>query len=655
MCGICGTVRFARGASPAPELLDRMTAALVHRGPDDSGAIIDGPAAMAIRRLSIIDLSTGRQPIANEAGDVHVVVNGEIYNYRELRERLIASGHRFRTRSDAEVVVHLYEEKSDAFLGELDGMFALAVWDGRNRRLLLARDRLGEKPLYVHADARRLVFASELKAILQCDDVPGELDLQSLSHYFAFLSVPGSRSIVRGVRKILPGHALVCEPSGRVRDFRYWDITGWDTADVTSESAAADELRARLEVAVRERLMADVPVGAFLSGGIDSSVVVALMQRFSNRPVKTFAIGFQGPEYYDELPYAREVARYLGTEHHEYRVRPDVAGMLAELTWYFDEPFAVSSAVPLYLLACRAREQVTVVLTGDGGDEVFAGYPRYRWDHAAERLRHVMPRPTRTLLSRATSAAAGVGSPWALQLRRAHKFAKSLTLSADERFALYVSPGDYDRDRTIFHHDLHSELARLRLLETETLARQYAGFDGHTPLNRRLYGDLKTSLADEMLSKVDRMTMAASLEARPPLLDYQLVEFMARLGPKFKQRGAHQKVLLKRAAADLVPPAVLTRKKHGFEVPLDQWFRGELRSLIKDELASSSFRDLGLFDLNGVSALIDAHLSRRANNGHRLWALLVFHLWHRRVLGNRRVAPTALRPSVVVAGAAVTH
>lgn len=618
MCGICGVLNFS-GAPVAEDALAAMRSTLRHRGPDEEGqSTVDG-VGLGICRLSIIDLSSGSQPICNEDGSIHLVFNGEIYNYLELRERLIARGHRFRSHSDTEVILHLYEDHGEKCVTYLEGMFAFAIWDGRQQKLLLARDRLGEKPLVYHLDATRLVFGSEIKA-LTAYGIPGEIDLDAVYHYFTLMSVPAPLTIFKGVRKLMPGHFLTCDRAGAVRICRYWDVTDWHSPSGRTEDDRLAELDECLDKSVRQRLQADVPVGALLSGGLDSSLVVAMMSRVSNAPVKTFSVGFEGID--DELPFARQLAGSFGTAHHEVVVRPDVSELLPRLVWHWDEPFAVSSAIPTYLVSKVAREHVKVVLTGDGGDELFAGYPRYRWDQWADRLSFLGPMgghalaPMLQMLARHDD-----------RFRRAARLVDSLRMTPDQRYTYFLSKIDSQEKQSLLAPDLLHEFNRRGLADTAVLDETYQSFKSNDPLNRRLYGDIKASLSDEMLTKVDRMSMAASLEARPPLVDHRIVEFAARLPPTDKLRGSTTKYLLRRLARRLLPAEIPNRRKHGFDVPVGAWLQGALKPFAEGVLFSNRASTRGFWQPAAVRRLWDRHQAGESGLGERLWVLLNWELW----------------------------
>jgi asparagine synthase (glutamine-hydrolysing) len=624
MCGIYG---FAAARPDAPlgppdavdRLLGRMDEALIHRGPDDSGTYHDTACAMGMRRLSIIDLANGRQPITNEDRTVWVVFNGEIYNYRALRAELTARGHQLATASDTEVIVHLYEERGAELVHALDGMFAIALWDRPRRLLLLARDRFGQKPLYYAETPGGLIFGSELKALLTHPDVPRTLSTAALSYYLSFGTTPPTQAIVDGVAKLSPGHLALWQ-DGRLQIRRWWDMR-----HIAAHNRPADEMEAALEVrhrvreAVRSHLVADVPVGAFLSGGIDSATIVGTMTELGVRPM-TFSIGFDDPEF-DELAWARLVARHFGTDHHELVVRPDAWALASELVWYLDEPFADVSAIPTYLVAQLAREHVKVVLSGDGGDEVFAGYDRYPHALAEARRYDWLPRPAR----------ATFGVLAALLPDRAHgkNWLRHVSLEARLRYVDGAS---------LFPADLKARLLGARLVGAlgaadpiEERARLLEEAPGDR-LARLLYYDTMTYLPLDILTKVDRMTMAHSLEARPPLLDHHLVEAVFALPSSLKLSHGRQKLVLKRAVADLVPPAILDRPKRGFGVPIRRWFRGPLRDAMVAVLTDERTRTRGHLDARFVRVLVDEHLSGRRDQSVRMWGLAMLEMWCRRFL-----------------------
>jgi asparagine synthase (glutamine-hydrolysing) len=626
MCGIAG---FADDApadafSPARQeadfrLVHAMCEAIRHRGPDDEGIHTESGVALGMRRLSIIDLATGQQPIHNEDESVWVVFNGEIYNYRELRRSLEQAGHTFRTSSDTETIVHAYEEWGESAFERLRGMFGIALWDRRARTLLLARDRVGIKPLHYVERGGRLYFASEIKSLLAAGAVERQLDLDALDHYLSFLYAPRDRSVFNNVRKLPPGHLLRWR-EGRAEVRQYWAIAADEPFEGTLEEAAA-ALRHVLGDAVESHMMSDVPLGAFLSGGVDSSVVVGLMARASGRPVMTFSIGFDEAEY-DELEHARAVARHFGTDHHEFVVRPDGVGILDRLIAHFDEPFADSSAIPTWYVSEVAARHVTVVLSGDGGDELFGGYDRYLPHPAVARFDR-LPVAGRRRLAAAVWPLLPHGTPGKGLLRRVAR-------DEDGRFLDSIAMLQSDEKRALFTPDARRALAGFDA--ERVLERHFERFRALPAQSRMMRVDFETYLPEDVLTKVDRMSMAHSLESRVPLLDAAVVEFAATLPPHLKITGARRKHVLKEAVRSLLPESILNRRKQGFGVPLGVWFRGELAGLFSDVLGSPRARQRGYFDPAFVDRLVREHRTGRRDHNLRLWQLLVFELWHRRYL-----------------------
>jgi asparagine synthase (glutamine-hydrolysing) len=625
MCGIAGFVDSdLSGGLDSPrvradeQVLRQMCAVIRHRGPDDEGLRVEPGVGLGMRRLSIIDLATGHQPIRNEDASVWVVFNGEIYNFRQLRADLLSRGHRFYTSTDTEVIVHAYDEWGEGAFARLRGMFAVALWDRRTSTLLLARDRLGIKPLYYTERAGRLYYASELKSLVTADAVERAIDPEALEHYLAFLYTPGDRAIFPGVRKLEPGHLLRWR-AGQTRVAAYWTPPR-DEVRPPDEATAAEALLEHLRDAVRSHLVSDVPLGAFLSGGIDSSLVVALMAEASDRPVKTFSIGFDEPEW-NELEAARAVATHFGTEHHEFVVRPDALGIAERLVHHFDEPFGDASAVPTWYVSAMARQHVTVVLSGDGGDELFGGYDRY------------IPHPVVAGFDRLAFPGAGrIAGLIAGRLphgARGRRFLQHVSQPAVRRYVDAVSfftPDDRDALLT------PEVRASNRLAPEERLAALFAR-TAHLPLaSRQMRADLASYLPDDILTKVDRMSMAHSIESRVPLLDHRLVEHALALPPGLKIREGVRKYLLKAVAGRLLPAAVLDRPKRGFAVPLSVWCRGGLREAFTDVLQSSRHRQRGFFQAREVDRLLAEHLSGRRNHELRLWQLFMFELWQRQYL-----------------------
>jgi asparagine synthase (glutamine-hydrolysing) len=634
LCGICGWVRLDglndAGADAldgaGAGILDRMNQAMVHRGPDEGGSVLLGAAAMAVRRLSIIDLVGGRQPIWNEDHSCCIVFNGELYNYLDLRDRLQDRGHLFRTKSDTEVVLHAYDEWGPGCLRRFNGMFAIAIYDLAHSLLFLARDRIGEKPLYYYQDAKRLVFASEIKVLLAHPDVRPQLSFRGLANYLAFGHAVAPDTMYSGVYKLLPGHYLTVE-NGTTRTRQYWDVGDEPYLAVDksySEATYADEIRSLLDDSVRLRMIADVPVGAFLSGGLDSSAVVALLKRHATGPVKTFSIGFSIGGGYNELSDARLVAHYLGTEHHELIVEHvDLVETLRTLVYHYDEPFGDAAGFLVYLLSKFARQHVKVVLTGDGGDELFGGYRRYAADQVAA-LYQRLP----NLLTRVAVPEIVDHLP---RLRRLKRTVQTLPIrNPARRYASWL---------VLFTPQMQAELLQPELtyaLKGYDPAWPYTyyydrlnGNNASDHLNRLMYIDVKTWLADAYMEKVDKATMAASLEARLPLLDHRLVELAFQIPSAHKIQGWSTKRILKRAVRDLVPRAVLTKRKHGFSVPTDMWFRGALKEFTFEILLDNRTRRRGYFDMAVVERLWKEHLEGRHVWDTQLWLLLNFELWNR--------------------------
>ena len=625
MCGIGGKLYFDPARAVEYRVLERMNAVQAHRGPDDSGIYCEGAVGLAHRRLSIIDLSpAGHQPMANEDGTVWIVFNGEIYNFQTLRSRLAGGGHCFRSHTDTEVLLHLYEEQGVGCLELLRGMFAFAIWDAPRRLLFLARDRLGKKPLCYQQDAEAFRFASEAKAILQDSAVEARPDPAGISQYLTYGYVPSPGSAFQGMRKLPPAHYLLCR-DGKVEVVRYWRLRRGQKLE-RPEGEWCQEIVTRLEEAVRLRLISDVPLGAFLSGGIDSSAVVAMMSHASSKPVKTFSIGFEEPEY-DELHYARLVAERFGTEHHELVVRPDAAAVLPKLAWHYDEPFGDSSAVPTYYVAQMTRRYVTVALNGDAGDENFGGYDRYvanllaasfdRWP-GAELFRHAIRWGLYLwpLSSRRTSL-----------LSRGRRFLDGLTEVPERRYARWFCHFYGERKDDLLSPEFRASLNGADALDL--LLTAYRESDAPDFVDATLGVDAALYLPDDLLVKVDIASMAHSLEARSPFLDHEFMEFAATIPSDLKVRGRTKKYILKRALGDLLPEAILHRPKMGFGVPIDHWLRHELRDLAYDTLLGPRCLGRGYFRPETVQRLLDEHVRRRRNWHYLLWTLLMLELWHR--------------------------
>ena len=640
MCGITGWANLTSHPPPpdgAHELLHAMCERMVHRGPDSEGLFVTNGVALGMRRLAIIDLVTGEQPAFNEDKSVAVILNGEIYNYRELRDDLEKRGHAFRSASDTEVLPHLYEEYGDDMLRELNGMFAFALWDSRRRRLLIGRDRFGEKPLYWGVFDNTLLFASEPKVLLAHPAVKPALNLQALRYYLSFDYVPAPLSIYEGINKLPAAHKLVLE-DGRVDVDRYWRLSYKTAQPVPSENEAADHLRELLADAVRMRLVSDVPLGVLLSGGVDSSSVAAFAVRASTEPVKTFSISFAEASF-DESAYARGVAKFLGTDHHEERLSANLAAnLVSEIGAWMDEPFSDPSLVPTYLLSRFTRKHVTVALGGDGGDEIFAGYPMYAGLRWGEFYQSLPP----TLRAR-------VIEPLVRMLP-----VKTKNLSFDYKALRFVTGAQYDA--VARHHVWFGSFTpeeQTDLLTPDALAtsdgeiyaqaRQLADECDNEDLVTRMQSvDTRLYLAEDILTKVDRASMAVSLEVRAPFLDPRVAEFAASLPPNYKLRGHKTKYILKKAVHELLPPFVTKRGKKGFGVPVAEWLKLNLRPLARDLLSPERVRRAGVFNPAYITRLQDEHERGVANHRKLLWTLLMFELWHESFIETPRRIETSI-------------
>ncbi len=630
MCGIAGMLSF-HGQQADQSVLERMVRTLAHRGPDDSGAVVCGPCGLANTRLAVIDLSAaGHQPmhVVHPAGDTWIAYNGEVYNFGSVRASLEESGHRFFSHSDTETLLRSYiQHGAPAFIQPFRGMFALAIWDARRRRLVLARDRLGEKPLYYWQDTGWLVFGSEIKALLQHPAVTARLNRSLIPHYLAYGYAPAPDTLFEGIHQLSPGMLLTADlgdGSAKVSIKPFWEAPYPVVDAAVDEEEITSGLLNQLREAVQMRMLADVPLGAFLSGGLDSAAVVALMAQASSHAVRTFSIGFEDEPSFDETPYARQVAAQFATEHHEFIVRPDVLNLVGELVWHHDQPFGDSSAIPTYLVSKLARQHVTVALTGDGGDELFAGYDRFRAAQLS-RLYERIPRPLQHAVAHTLDRLPETTHYRGL-IRRAGRFAQTVGLEMPERYLSWVRyvpsrwvvalvgagsekavQGHY---RTYFtsHNDRHADEAVAQLLDV----------------------NLKTYLPEDLLVKVDRCSMAVSLEARAPFLDHILFEYAARIPLRLKLRHGVKKYILKRALRGLLPEGIIHRQKHGFGVPVGSWFRGELAAFARQTLLSPAAAGRGILQIQSVRAMLDAHQQGRSDLGQALWALLTFELWMQR-------------------------
>jgi len=626
MCGIAGFLSSDGGSDTLlREPVTRMCDQLVHRGPDMHGLLVDGPMCLGHRRLSIIDLSAeGAQPMGNEDGTVQVVVNGEFYNFVELRASLEGKGHKFRSHSDSEVALHLYEEIGPDFVAELRGMFALALWDGKSRQLVLARDHVGKKPLYYWFGKQGLLFASEVRALMATDWVPREPNYEALDSYLGLQYVPSPQTAFRDVFKLPAGCRAVCKPGQApvVERYNAWDFQPRTVTGDPRELVA--ELRRLLEEAVRLRMVADVPLGAFLSGGVDSSLVVALMAMQSSRPVKTFAVGFPEQDL-SELPFAKQVAERYATEHHEIMVNPDMVAIVPKIVEYYGEPFADASAVPTWYLCEVTKRHVTVALSGDGGDENFGGYDRYRVARLLNRLLK-LPAPIRAILS------AGLRSLPFAAAQPLRNTGLRFRQTPAERYEGWICHFEHRERLALYAPEFRARFQRdaVAALFASTLDGGSAG----DPLGRLLELDTKTYLPDDILVKVDIASMAHALEVRAPLLDREVIRFAASLPTQFKLRGRTTKWLLREVAKELLPTTILKRAKRGFGLPIHRWMRGELAAMSRDTLLDARARGRGLFLPSAVESLLAAH-ARGEPRGQQIWNLMMLELWFRAFIDRR--------------------
>jgi asparagine synthase (glutamine-hydrolysing) len=603
-----------------------MTRLIAHRGPDDSGLHLDGPLGLGFARLSIIDLGGGHQPMCNETGDIWLVFNGEIWNYKTLRQELLNQGHQFRTNSDTETIIHAYEEYGTDCVARLHGMFGFAIWDGPRKRLLLARDKIGKKPLYYTRVDNNLVFGSEIKSLLCHPQVKREADVQAMVDFLSVRYVPAPATLFANVNKVMPGHWLLYE-DGRIHEERYWDYT-FGPPEQRSLEEHIQGIKEHIHRAVEERMMADVPVGSLLSGGVDSSIVSGIMSQLTSHKVKTFAVGFDHPEY-SELPYARMVAEHFGTDHHELIVKSaDLTQYWPLLTWHRDEPVSEPSDIGVYLISKLAREHVKVVLSGEGGDELFAGYPKYVVDWLAKYY-HIIP----AALRQNVIQSAIERLPYSM--RKLKTASRNISAPAPQRWMNWFG---------IFNGQLKEQVisASTRAAIDMDASRQFSYWlESNTQrddLSSMLYLDTKIWLPDNLLMKGDKMTMAASLEARIPLLDYKLIEYAASIPSQLKIRGFKAKYLLKRAFADFLPEPILTRKKMGFNVPTGIWFREGQRRIITQLLLSERIRERGYFNQDYIAYMVREHLEGRTNFQAQIFTLASLELWFRIFIDSPQLA-----------------
>lgn len=622
MCGIAGIYNVKSQEKVNRSVLKAMTDSIIHRGPDEEGFYVSGPVGLGHRRLSIIDLESGQQPLANEDQTIWVAFNGEIYNFKELKHELVYKGYHFKTKTDTEVIAHLYEEKGEECFQYLRGMFAIAIWDQRKKKLILARDRIGKKPLFYLYDGSKVVFASEMKAILAVPGIPKEINLEAVSDYFSFLYVPAPKSIFKSIKKVLPGHYVVFSEHGE-RDEEYWDLNFSNLVE-RSEEDWCERILEALEEAIRLRLISDVPLGAFLSGGIDSSAVVTLMTKLMGNSVITNSIGFQEKEF-DELDYARKVASMNEAQHHEQIVSPDAVGIIEKLVWHYDEPFADSSAIPTYYVSKVARENVTVALSGDGGDELFGGYRRYIFDKRENQTRSFLPPNFRKYVF-GTLAALYPKADWAPRYLRGKATFQNLACSHIEGYFRSVSALKPELKDELFHKDLLHELRGYH--SVNVLKDYYDKLPKVDPLSRIFYVDIKTYLPDDILAKVDRASMAHSLEVRAPLLDHVFMELAATIPSTLKVKGSSGKFILKKALEKILPHEILYRKKMGFGVPLARWFRNDLKDMAQSLIFDS--RSEHYLNSSTVEKIWKEHQGGLRDRSTELWVILMFQLWRNR-------------------------
>ena len=640
MCGICGIVNFDRSEPVDPSLIERMTTVLVHRGPDDDGYFVEANTGFGHRRLSIIDLGGGKQPIFNEDESILIVFNGEIYNYADLTAELTQLGHHFKSRSDTEAIVHAYEQYGDACVDHLRGMFAFAIWDRRRKRLLVARDRLGIKPLYLYQCDGFLAFASEIKSLLQIPEVSRVVNPDALEPYLTLRYVPGPQTMFKGISKLQPGHLLVMDDRG-VRIRKYWDLE-YRTGEAMSVDDYLGRFEELLEESVKLRLVAEVPLGVFLSGGLDSSAILAVMSKLrGGERIKTFSIGYEVPraqeESVNEFEYARLAAKAFGAEHHEFRLTvEDFRDSLTDLVWYLDEPLADDSCIPLYFIARLARKHITVVLSGEGADEILAGYGIYKRMLAIDAAYEQFPRLT----------------PWI-----ARKLASMVPGQVSQRYARWASLPMEQRYRGV-------SMGMPTALRGQLLGRQggetavddvfracFEAVPTKNVLNRMLYADAKIWLPDDLLLKADKMTMANSLELRVPFLDHKLVEYAATLPADLKLKGRTGKYLLRRAMKNVLPKRIITRSKKGFPVPTESWLRDDLKDFVHDTLLASDAACRGYMDSRVIEKIVSEHEQCRENRRQEIWTLLIFEVWHRLFIDRHETFRQGNHPALAIARA----
>lgn len=622
MCGITGFISKEKNMPIAERehLLDRMCQIITHRGPDEQGTIVKDKAALGMRRLSIIDLKSGQQPIFDCSGNLAIVFNGEIYNFQQLKEDLQKRGHKFKTNSDTETIVHAFEEFGADCVQHLRGMFAFAIYDFRDESLFIARDRVGKKPLF-YAKTRNgnFVFGSELKTLIEHGEISKEIDFSALDSFLTFGYVPEEFCIFKDVHKLAPGAFLIYK-HGEIKTQKYWDFNYSGEIETKSEAEFIEILREKIKEAVKVRLISEVPLGAFLSGGVDSSSIVGMMAQISEKPVKTFSIGFN-EDTFNELKFARVAAKHFNTEHHEFIVTPDLVEIVDELVWHFDEPFADSSALPTFMVSKLAREFVTVVLSGDGGDELFAGYTRYAIDKKRSGFAN-LPRSLRKGILQPLSEALPHGA-------KGKNFLYNTSLDAVDRYIDSVSYFGKLKKSELYSNALRQNLNGNSDKAEKVFQEIAESILSVNPTDKLLYLDSKTYLPSDILTKVDRMTMANSLEARVPLLDHELIEFVQKIPAELKLKGAETKYIFKKAMEGIVPNEILYREKQGFGVPINEWINSQLKDRIHGVLSEKRTQERGYFNAKYIETLLDEHAKNRRDHSHALWILWMLELWHR--------------------------
>lgn len=631
MCGIAGKLIFDQNSKINKHLIEDMISKLEHRGPDDSGSFVDVNFGFGMSRLSIIDLDTGHQPIFNKNGNLSIVFNGEIYNYKELKLELKSIGYKFKTNSDTETILYCYEEFGYDFIQKLNGMFAIAIWDKQKRQLFLARDRLGIKPLYYYLDNEKLLFASEIKAILEDKTIEREINLNGMDLYFSYTYIPAPHSIFRNIFKLEPGHYLICNPEG-INKKRYWDLS-FSVNGMKKEDDFIEEFNLLFNDSVKLRMISDVPLGAFLSGGIDSSAIVEAMSRNSTQPIKTFSIGFKGDKYHDETRFANLVSQKFETDHKVFHVDYDIINLLPKYISHFDEPFADYAAFPTYLVAKMAREHVKVVLTGDGGDEIFAGYKRHYAERIAKQYKKlpiIIRKNLMNFILMELQKSLSISNKYYSYVKFAQFKNNLIDLDVRDR---YINSLFYAKFTESHKSKLYHESNKLTLgNEVEYLRNYWPQYSDD--LSNQLYLDIMTSLPDDMLTKVDRMTMAVSLEARVPFLDHRLVEFAATIPSNLKINLRETKRFLRRAVKNVIPNEIINRPKHGFSSPIDKWLREDLQELVFDTLSKNTIESINIFNYKYIQQLLNDHYNRKTNSGNEIFMLMVFVLWHSKYIAS---------------------